>query len=103
MTIPVIGARSFIAGDLARTLKGRHDFDATVEFVADRHFKDFRYSVDCGKIQALGWKPVKTLAGSMGELVAWYRDNRHRYNSLNADNAVPAPDTLKTVAVASSG
>lgn len=48
-----------------------------VEFTSDRPFNDRRYSVDWMKIAALGWSPRRNLAGSLGEIVDWYRDNRH--------------------------
>lgn len=52
---------------------------ANVCFVADRPFNDRRYSVDSSKMQALGWRPQRTLIGELDKIVAWYRTNAGRY------------------------
>jgi dTDP-glucose 4,6-dehydratase len=44
--------------------------------VQDRPGHDRRYSLDCGKIAALGWAPEVELETGLGETVDWYRSNR---------------------------
>ena len=44
--------------------------------VADRPGHDRRYSLDTGKLHALGWEPAKDFAEGVRETVEWYRDNR---------------------------
>ena len=46
-----------------------------IRFVADRPGHDRRYSIDCGKVQALGWRPTTTFEAGLERTVAWYRDN----------------------------
>lgn len=46
-----------------------------VEFVTDRPGHDFRYSLDCSKLQKMGWKPQFSFEKGLEETVAWYRQN----------------------------
>jgi len=55
-----------------------------VEYVTDRLGHDRRYSVDIGKITALGWRKQRTLDEALDETVTWYRDNRWWWEPLKA-------------------
>jgi UDP-glucose 4,6-dehydratase len=57
-------------------------FENSVEYVEDRPFNDQRYSVDYSKLTALGWRPTRSLKDQLPEIIAWYRDNIHRYDNL---------------------
>lgn len=46
-----------------------------IEFVKDRPGHDFRYSINCSKIQKLGWKPQFTFDEGIQKCVQWYLDN----------------------------
>jgi dTDP-glucose 4,6-dehydratase len=46
-----------------------------IEFVTDRPGHDFRYSLDCSKIHALGWRPRYTFETALQETVTWYVQN----------------------------
>lgn len=46
-----------------------------IDFVKDRPGHDFRYSVDCSKIQKLGWKPQFSFNDGIQKCVQWYLDN----------------------------
>lgn len=47
-----------------------------VTFVADRLGHDFRYAIDCTKIQQeLGWRPKYTFAEGLRETIQWYIDH----------------------------
>jgi dTDP-glucose 4,6-dehydratase len=47
-----------------------------IEFVKDRPGHDRRYSLNCEKLKALGWKPRYTLERGLRETVEWYKRNR---------------------------
>jgi dTDP-glucose 4,6-dehydratase len=49
--------------------------DPQIKFVKDRPGHDFRYSINCSKIQKLGWKPVFSFDDGMKKCVQWYLDN----------------------------
>ena len=55
-----------------------------VEYVEDRLGHDRRYSVDCSKANALGWKPSRNLDVAVAETVEWYRANRAWWEPLKA-------------------
>jgi dTDP-glucose 4,6-dehydratase len=46
-----------------------------IERVKDRQGHDRRYSLDCGKLARLGWKPEHTFDEGLRETVLWYRDH----------------------------
>lgn len=47
-----------------------------ISFVTDRPGHDFRYAMDCRKIEnELGWKPKHDFASGLKETVRWYLDN----------------------------
>ncbi|MEJ5254337.1 MAG: dTDP-glucose 4,6-dehydratase [Acidimicrobiales bacterium] len=55
-----------------------------IEYVADRPGHDRRYSIDCSKIRALGWKPERELDEALATTVEWYRANRWWWEPLKA-------------------
>lgn len=61
-----------IAGEILRIMKKSRDL---ISFVADRPGHDFRYSVDTGKMRALGWEPSTPFAAALEATVRWYIDN----------------------------
>ncbi len=52
-------------------------FDTHVRFVADRAGHDRRYSLDCTKAHALGWKPQREFETGLAQTVRWYRENEN--------------------------
>jgi dTDP-glucose 4,6-dehydratase len=46
-----------------------------IEHVSDRPGHDRRYSLDSGKVAALGWKPAIGFEQGLRETVDWYREN----------------------------
>ena len=55
-----------------------------IEYVEDRLGHDRRYSVDVGKVTALGWRKQRTLDEALEETVDWYRDNRWWWGPLKS-------------------
>ena len=43
--------------------------------VEDRPGHDYRYAIDISKINALGWKPIKTFEEELSKIVYWYQEN----------------------------
>jgi dTDP-glucose 4,6-dehydratase len=64
---------------LLNTLKEKGYDHATpdlITFVKDRPGHDWRYAIDCSKIETeLGWKPLETFETGMAKTVQWYLDN----------------------------
>ena len=52
-------------------------YDSLIARVADRPGHDFRYALDIGKINALGWTPKYAFHEALQETVRWYLDNKH--------------------------
>lgn len=52
------------------------DLDALIEFVTDRPGHDWRYAIDCSKIETeLGWQPIESFESGIRKTVAWYLQN----------------------------
>ena len=51
-------------------------------FTADRPGHDYRYSLDCSKIQSLGWSPETTFEDGLAQTVSWYQDNEWWWSPL---------------------
>jgi dTDP-glucose 4,6-dehydratase len=49
--------------------------DSMIEYVHDRPGHDFRYSLDCSKIRALGWKPGRSFDEGLEDTIRWYVQN----------------------------
>jgi dTDP-glucose 4,6-dehydratase len=56
--------------------------ESMIEYVKDRPGHDFRYSLDCSKIMALGWEPEYNFDEAILHTVQWYRDNRWWWEKL---------------------
>jgi len=53
-----------------------------IKHVEDRLGHDRRYSVDCSKIFAMGWRPKTTFKEAMQETISWYVENRQWWEKL---------------------
>ena len=55
-----------------------------IRFVSDRPGHDRRYSIDSGKLRALGWNPATPFEDGMERTVSWYRDNPTWWRTLKS-------------------
>lgn len=57
--------------------------DNLITFVDDRPGHDFRYAINCDKIErALGWAPSVTIEEGMRRTVRWYLDNKPWWEAI---------------------
>jgi dTDP-glucose 4,6-dehydratase len=49
--------------------------ESLIQYVKDRPGHDRRYSIDCGKIAALGWRCRHTFEQALEQTVRWYAEN----------------------------
>ncbi len=54
-------------------------FDRFLEYVKDRPFNDYRYSLNFNKIMKLGWKPKTKIEDKISEINEWYKKNISRF------------------------
>jgi len=54
-----------------------------IQFVQDRPGHDKRYSLDCTKIKALGWKPRHDFETALKETITWYKENKEWWGPLD--------------------
>jgi len=53
-----------------------------IAFTEDRLGHDQRYSLDCSKIQSLGWQPVISFEGGLAQVVRWYQAHEWWWSPL---------------------
>ncbi len=56
--------------------------ESFIEFVKDRPGHDFRYSLNCDKINKLGWKPVVDFNSAINDTILWYESNKDWWEPL---------------------
>ena len=56
--------------------------DDLIKFVADRPGHDRRYSLNCEKAGALGWRPHWTFEDAFHSTVAWYRKHEDWWRAI---------------------
>ena len=64
-----------IASKLIQILKSSDDIDEYIEFVEDRNFNDFRYSISNDKLIQLGWSESVPFEEGLRQTVEWYLEN----------------------------
>ena len=53
-----------------------------ITFVPDRLGHDFRYALDCTKMEGLGWKPVIGFEEGIKKTIGWYLSNEQWWKKL---------------------
>jgi len=53
-----------------------------ISFVKDRPGHDRRYSLDCSKLRAMGWKPQFELTDALHKTIDWYLENEWWWKKL---------------------
>jgi dTDP-glucose 4,6-dehydratase len=53
-----------------------------IEYVRDRPGHDLRYSLDCSKLKAMGWRPEHNFEDALELTVKWYVDNQWWWEKL---------------------
>ncbi len=64
------------------TLLGKPE--SLIKYVADRPGHDRRYSLDCAKVKALGWRPGHTFDQALEKTVRWYVENEWWWRKLKS-------------------
>jgi dTDP-glucose 4,6-dehydratase len=65
-----------------RILKALGKDESMIRYVEDRKGHDFRYSLDCSKLQKMGWKPKYDFNTALDATIQWYIDNRWWWEPL---------------------
>lgn len=82
-TYNIVGGNEKKNLDIAREiLKCLSLPETMIQFVADRPGHDFRYSLDRGKIEQLGWKPNVEFEDGLRKTVNWYKENEWWWRRL---------------------
>ena len=86
--IDVVGGICEIMDQLAPRSNGMSHREL-ITFVSDRPGHDFRYAIDCSKLNAeLGWQPKHSFESGLRFTVKWYIENRAWWEPLlTASNA----------------
>jgi dTDP-glucose 4,6-dehydratase len=61
--------------------------ESLIRYVQDRPGHDRRYSMDCTKLEALGWKPAANFEEKLEETVRWYVDNQPWWRRIKEKSA----------------
>ena len=72
--VQVVRALCAILDELVPSTQGQ--YADLITFITDRAGHDFRYAIDCSKLESeLGWQPAHTFESGLWETVRWYLDN----------------------------
>jgi dTDP-glucose 4,6-dehydratase len=58
--------------------------DSLIQPITDRPGHDRRYALDCGKIQALGWRSAHSFEQAIEATVKWYVDNEWWWRKIKS-------------------
>ena len=69
--------------EIATTILNEFDKpESLITFVKDRLGHDFRYSLDCTKINELGWFPQYEFDNTLRDTIKWYKENKWWWKPL---------------------
>ncbi len=81
--IDVVNAICSILDELRPASTG--SYRRLISFVDDRPGHDFRYAIDCSKIEReLGWRPMQTFESGLRRTVQWYLDNSAWWEAIRS-------------------
>jgi len=63
-------------------LKNLGKDESWIEYVTDRLGHDWRYALDCRKIEKLGWRPKYKFEEAIRETIEWYKNNQWWWKPL---------------------
>ena len=70
-----------IARIIINVIKGSNvNVDEYIQYVKDRYYNDFRYSINANKIRSLGWKPNMTFQEGLIKTIQFYTENVSLYH-----------------------
>jgi dTDP-glucose 4,6-dehydratase len=70
-----------IAKIIINVIKGPNvDLEDYLQYVKDRYYNDFRYSINADKIRSLGWKPKMSFPEGLLKTIQFYTDNVSLYS-----------------------
>ena len=70
---------------LDRLVPGGAPHARLITYVTDRPGHDFRYAIDCSRIEAeLGWRPRESFESGLEKTVRWYLDNRPWWEAIRS-------------------
>lgn len=58
--------------------------ESLIKFVKDRPGHDLRYSLDCSKIESLGWRQQYSFSKGLDLTIKWYKENSWWWKKLKA-------------------
>jgi len=64
-----------IAKKLIEYLKPNEEFNNWIEYIEDRHYNDFRYSINTNKLTNLGWKEEIDFDEGLISTIKYYQNN----------------------------
>jgi len=65
-----------------KLLEGLARDDSFIKHVEDRKGHDRRYSINCSKLQKLGWKLRHNFEEGLASTIKWYIDNQDWWRAL---------------------
>jgi len=60
----------------AELLRYLSPYEPVTELVSDRPGHEFKYSLNCGMIHRLGWKPQVGFEGGLQKTIDWHKVNK---------------------------
>ena len=90
--------------DRIRPRPGKMSYRDQIAFVKDRPGHDYRYAIDCSKIEReFGWRPLETFETGLDKTVAWYLENDWWWRPLANQRAATRRVGLTPAAAQGSG
>jgi dTDP-D-glucose 4,6-dehydratase len=70
-----------IAKILINNLKPNSDINDWIEFVEDRNYNDFRYSINSSKLREIGWEEEVNFDDGIREAIDYYKSTFENQDS----------------------